>query len=385
MQYQRVLNLTALLEKKSFFLFGPRATGKTKLVKTQLKTSALIIDLLRGDIFLKLSKAPWKLEEIINAHQPSPRFIVVDEVQKIPMLLDEVHRLIEDKGYTFLLTGSSARKLKSGHANLLAGRAWQAEFFPLIYQEITNFKLYSYLRYGGLPSVYKSNAPDEELYAYINTYLNEEIKAEAMVRNIQGFTRFLQIAAATSGTMLNYSSLASDVGLPATTVKEYYQILEDTLVGFSLPAWTKTIKRKAVSTAKFYLFDVGVMHQLAGVTSIDPCSDRYGIAFEHFIAMELRAYLSYRRRHVKLSYWRSKHGFEVDFIIGDSIAIEVKSSENISNKHLKGLKALQEEGLFKYYFCISLDSMDRLHNDIYLLHWKTFLSRLWTDEWGIDT
>lgn len=380
MYIQRLLNLTDLLNKKSFFLFGPRATGKTSLIKHQLQEDYLRIDLLRSQYFLKLNSHPWELEEMIEAKNPKANLVVIDEVQKIPILLNEVHRLIEEKNIKFLLTGSSARKLKKQDVNLLGGRAWEADLFPLTWKEIPNFSIERYLQWGGLPTVYLSENPREELIAYVDIYLKEEIQAEALVRKIQSFSKFLQISALTSGKILNYNSLSNDVGIPASTVREYYQILQDTLIGFIVPAWNKTVKRKAVSTAKFYFFDVGVVHQLAGFQDLIPNTDIFGQAFEHFIAMELRAYLSYKRKHLSLSYWSSVNGYEVDFIIGDDIAIEIKSSKQITHKHLKGLKMLQEENICKRYFLVSFDKIARVTDGIEIFYWEDFLRELWDDK-----
>jgi len=379
---QRVLDLKSLLAKKSLFLFGPRSTGKTSLIKHQLDPDSLIINLLRSNIYMHLSNRPWELEDLIAAGNPTNNLVIIDEIQRVPELLNEVHRLIEEKQLKFLLTGSSARKLKKQGVNLLGGRAWRADLFPLITPEIKDFVLDRYLTYGGLPQVYLSDDPAEELVAYVDTYLNEEIKAEALVRNIHGFTRFLETAALTSGQMLNFNSLSNDVGVPASSVREYYQILEDTLIGFVLPAWTKSSKRKAISTAKFYLFDIGVRNQLAQIRSIEPQSDLYGQAFEHFIFTELRAFLSYTRNRNKLSYWQAKNGQEVDFIIGDEIAIEVKSAANVQDKHLKGLKALQEERICKKYYLVCCDRTHRIVNDIEIIHWQDFLEKLWSKHLG---
>jgi predicted AAA+ superfamily ATPase len=303
--------------------------------------------------------------------------VVIDEVQKIPALLDEVHRLIEERQLKFLLTGSSARKLKTAKVNLLAGRAWQAELFPLTSQEIPKFNLEKYLRYGGLPAVYKSEEPEEELYAYVNTYLKEEIQAEALVRKLPSFLRFLQMMAVTNGEVLNFSSIANDSGVPATTIREYYQILEDTFIGFLVPAWQKSIKRKPVSTAKFYLFDIGVRNTLAQIKHIERNSELFGKAFEHFVALELRAYLSYKRIHKALSYWRTQQANEVDFIIGDDIAIEVKATNKVVDKHLKGLRCLAEEEVCKKYYLVSQDKIARKQNNIYIVPWQRFMHDLW--------
>lgn len=381
MYLHRYLDLNHLLSMKSFFLLGPRATGKTSLIKHQLSEPLLRIDLLRSDMFLRLSNNPWELEDIINSKKPAHELVVIDEVQKIPILLNEVHRLIEEKNIKFLLTGSSARKLKKENINLLGGRAWEADLFPLTMNEIPDFSLNRYLQYGGLPTVYLSNYPYEELVAYVDTYLKEEIQAEALVRKIQSFSKFLQISALTNGKVLNFNSLSSDSGIPASTIREYYQILQDTLIGFIVPSWTKTLKRKAMSTAKFYFFDIGVTHLLAGIKNIEPQSDLYGQAFEHFIAMELRAYISYKRKHLPLSYWCSTQGHEVDFVIGDDIAIEVKTTQTIGSKHLKGLAVLKEEKICKRYFLVSMDKINKTTDDIEMVYWEDFLNNLWQENY----
>ncbi|MDF3055657.1 MAG: hypothetical protein K0Q74_1564 [Gammaproteobacteria bacterium] len=376
---ERTLNLPNLLKKKSFFLFGPRATGKSSLIKESFATDPsppLVIDLLQSELYLRLSTSPEQLASMIMAHADHS-IVIIDEIQRIPALLNEVHRLIEAYDIHFLLTGSSARKLRHGSANLLAGRARQAEIFPLTYIEIPSFDLAHYLTYGGLPIVHLSDEPIEDLHAYVDTYLKEEIQSEAIVRKLSGFTRFLQFSAITSGQLLNFANIANDAGVPASTVREYYQILEDTFIGFSVPAWTKSVKRKAISTTKFYFFDLGVRNTLAGIKVLEPMSDLYGQAFKHFIALELRAYISYRRKHWALSYWQSKNGQEVDFIMEDEIAIEVKTTTHVQDKHLKGLKALAEENICKRYFLLSRDTIERKVGNIEIVHWEVFLDRLW--------
>lgn len=378
-KFKRQLNLLELLKRKSFFLLGPRATGKSFLVREQLTDRAIILNLLRSDLYLRLVSNPWDLEAIIDAAmaQKNYEFVVVDEIQKAPNLLDEVHRLIEERNIRFLLTGSSARKLKHGHANLLAGRAWTAHFHPLTYSEIPNFDLERYLRYGGLPSIYAGELPDEELHAYVHTYLYEEIQAEGLVRKLPQFSRFLMQAALSNGQLLNFSKIASDTHIAASTIREYYSILEDTLLGFMLIPWTKSQKRKAIATAKFYLFDLGVTHTLAQTKTLDRNSDLYGRSFEHFLGLELRAYLDYHRFNDTLGFWRSTHQHEVDFIIGDHTAIESKASNKVTIRDLKGLQALQEEGICQQYFLVSQDPIEAQYGAISCLHWQTFLNRLW--------
>ena len=378
MDIRRILQLAPLLAMKSFFLFGPRATGKTTLIRQQLAETATIIDLLDSRYFLRLSSAPHELESIIAAAPAD--IIVIDEIQRIPELLNEIHRLIESQNLTFLLTGSSARKLRRGKANLLAGRVWSAGMFPLIYQEIIDFNLERYLHYGGLPAVYLSEYPEEELDAYVNTYLKEEILAEGLIRRLPPFSRFLKTIALANGEMINFTKLANDCQVPPSTATEYVALLEDTLVGFLLPAWTESKKRKAIKTGKFYFFDPGITHILAGTEALDRNSNLYGKSFEQFICMELRAYLSYTRKKLTLTYWRSKNGHEVDFLLGTRTAIEVKTTKKISRNDFKGLKYLKEEGVFKNFILVSQDPLSTLTEDILATHWEKFLSDLWQDK-----
>ena len=379
MKFQRELNLLKLLEKKSFFLFGPRSTGKSYLIQQQLAQQALVLNLLKSDLFLRLQENPTHLENLILAESKKPKFVVIDEIQKIPELLDEVHRLIEEKKIFFLLTGSSARKLKRGHANMLAGRAWKAELFPLCWHEIPDFRLDHYLRFGGLPHIYPSKEPEEELDAYVTIYLKEEILQEGLIRKIPPFSRFLKAAALSNGSLLNFAQVGSDCGVPPATVREYYSILEDTLVGFFLEPWAQSKKRKAIQTAKFYFFDTGVTHMMSGTKTLDRNSNLYGTSFEQFIAMELRACLSYQRIKEPLTFWRSTHGFEVDFLVGDHTAIEVKATNKVTAKDLKGLKALSEEKKFKNYYLVSQDPIASKTGEITLLPWEIFLKKLWVD------
>ena len=378
MEINRQLQIVPLLAKKSFFLFGPRSTGKTTLIRQQLAGKAAIIDLLDSRYFLRLTSAPHELESIIAADPAD--IVVIDEIQRIPELLNEVHRLIETQKITFLLTGSSARKLRRGKANLLAGRVWEARMFPAITRELPDFDLDRYLRYGGLPAVYLSSDPAEELDAYVNTYLREEVMAEGLIRRLPPFSRFLKAIALTNAEMINFTKLANDCQVPPSTVSEYVGLLEDTLIGFLLPAWTESKKRKAIKTGKFYFFDPGVTHMLAGTEKLDRNSDLYGKSFEQFICMELRAYLSYTRKKLPLTYWRSKNGHEVDFLIGTRTAIEVKASKRISPNDLKGLKYLKEEGVFQNFILVCQDPVSTLTDNVLTMPWKKFLEDLWKDK-----
>jgi uncharacterized protein len=378
MEIDRLIDLKNLLAKKSFFLFGPRASGKSTLVRRQLSDSATIIDLLNSRYFLSLSAAPQDLEAIIDAGDS--RLVVIDEIQRIPALLNEVHRLIENRKIRFLLTGSSARKLRRGQANLLAGRVWEARLFPLTWNEAPHFSLEKYLRYGGLPAVYLSEFPEEELDAYVNTYLKEEIMAEGLVRNLPPFARFLRSIALANGEVINFTKLANDCQVAASTVREHVGLLEDTLVGFFLPAWAESRKRKAIKSGKFYFFDPGVTHTLAGTRVLDRNSDLYGKSFEQFIGMEIRAYLSYSRIKLPFTYWRSTHGHEVDFLVGERTAVEVKATTRPVPSDFKGLKALAEERVFAELFLVSHDPVATRQGNIRALHWEDFLTRLWQGE-----
>ncbi len=377
MAYRRILNLPLLLEKKSYFLFGARGTGKSSLIEAQFPGDEWIkIDLLASDFRLRLSANPGELATILGAN-PRNKICIIDEVQKVPDLLDEVHRLIEKFGIRFLLTGSSARKLRRGKANMLAGRARTAEIFPLTSKEIGELDLERYLRWGGLPFVYDSDDPDADLKAYAGTYVTEEIQAEGNVRGLPAFSRFLKIAALSSGKILNFTKIGTDAQVSPSTVREYFRLLEDTLIGFTLEPWRKSRRRKAVATAKFYFFDIGVAHTLSGLRHLDRNSDSYGNAFEQFIGMELRAALSYRKMTEPLSFWRSEHDFEVDFLVGERFAIEVKSTIRVVDRDLRGLKALGEERFPFKLILISQDPIERVVDDIHLIPWQKFLGMVW--------
>lgn len=374
---KRRLNLKQLIENKSFFLFGPRSTGKSTLMQSQFPKIA-VYDLLDAQTFRRLLERPSLLAEE-NAHSSEP--IIIDEIQRLPELLNEVHRLISKEGKTFILSGSSARKLKREGTNLLAGRAWRAELFPLTANEIPNFDLTRYLNRGGLPQVYLSPLPTEELRAYTAMYLREEIQAEALTRNLQSFSAFLDVMALSNGEEVNFQSLASDCGVSPGTLKNYIQILEDTLIGFSLRGFTRTKKRKAVTRIKHFFFDVGVVNSLAKRGEVLPQSELFGRAFEHWVVLEMRAYLSYSRSDLEMTYWRSLSQYEVDLLVGSHTAIEVKATSLVQDKHLKGLRALKEEKIFKKHFVVSLDIKPRVTKDgIEILPWQTYVERLWAGD-----
>ena len=370
-KFKRLIDLPSNLKEKSHFLFGPRATGKSWLIKHQLP-DAQVFDLLDFETYERFLLRPKSLSEEINNN-----LIVIDEIQKIPKLLDEVHRLIESKNYKFLLTGSSARKLKRGGANLLAGRARSLELFPITMDEMSNFKLDDYLNTGGLPLILNSTRPEVDLKSYVNLYIKEEIQVEALVRNIDHFVRFLDFFGHVSGKELNFQDIASDTGVPARTVANFIEILKDTLLAFELEPYRKTKKRKAITKSKIFIFDVGVAGYMAGRKKITSKSELYGDAFEHFCLQEIRARLSYAQSDLQMYYWRAQKGeFEVDCILGNEMAIEIKSSDRFQEKYLKGLKAFKEEGLVKRHILISKDPVKRIVDGIEVIPYDEFLRSL---------
>jgi len=365
---------------RSIFLFGPRQTGKTFLLRRTFSDSPFY-NLLQSDQFLRLSARPSLIrEELLAAPVARTLPVIIDEVQKLPILLDEVHDLIESHRMRFVLSGSSARKLVRQGSNLLGGRARTRYLFPLTSTEIGEVDLLRVLNFGALPAIYQSGEPEEDLLAYCGTYLQQEVQAEGMVRRIENFSRFLRTAALMNAEIINYENAARDAGVPSRTVREYFGILEDTLVGFLVNPFTRTTKRKALSSAKFYFFDVGVGNVLAGRTRIQPGTELFGKCFEHFIATEIRAFLHYRGDRRELRFWRSTSGFEVDFLIGDRTAVEVKGTERVSEKHLKGLYALAEELPLEKLIAVSMDTRPRALGRVLVLPWREFLSRLWAGE-----
>jgi predicted AAA+ superfamily ATPase len=327
--------------------------------------------------FLSLSQNPGRLGQEIA---PDEKYIVIDEVQRLPILLNEVHRLIEERGIRFLLTGSSARKLRRGGVNLLGGRARTMYMHPLTAGELgEHFDLTRGLHRGFLPSIYFSDDPDADLAAYAGTYLQEEIVAESAARNIPAFSRFLKVAALCNGTMINFTNIASDAQVPRTTVHEYFEILRDTLLVHEIPAWRKSAKRKPIRTSKYYFFDIGVAGHLQGRRPA-PQTREFGEAFETFIEHELISWRDYRSGE-SISYWRSASGYEVDFIIGDHTAVEVKAKENISRDDLRSLRAIAEEKKMKRYLCVSLERSARRVDALTVLPYREFLGNLWSGQY----
>jgi len=368
----RLLNLEELLRQKSHFLFGPRQTGKTFLARRMLK-NARFYDLLDSSTYLALSQNPGRIAEEVSSLD---RIVVIDEIQRIPGLLNEVHRLIEERGIRFLLTGSSARKLRRGGVNLLGGRARTRHLHPLTYRELKGgFDLNRVIESGLLPSIYFSDNPGADLKAYAGTYLQQEIVAEGAARNIPAFSRFLGVAAFCNATIVNFTNVANDAQVARTTVYEYFDILKDTLLLHELPAWRQSKKRKPIASSKYYFFDVGILATLQG-REFRPRTPEFGEAFETYLMHELICYRDYVSEE-PLSYWRSTSGFEVDFIIGDHTAIEVKAKQNLSPVDLKSLNALSEEKKLKRYVCVSMEPRRRRIGDVIVLPYKEFLEELW--------
>jgi predicted AAA+ superfamily ATPase len=373
----RALDLNALLARKSHFLLGPRLTGKTTLLRRTLP-GARVYDLLDSAVYLALSRNPGRIAEELPA---GTDVVAIDEIQRLPELLNEVHRLIEERGVRFLLTGSSARKLRRGGVNLLGGRARVKYLHPLTYAELdTHFDLARAIERGTLPSIYFSDDPVADLAAYAGTYLQQEVAAEGATRNIPAFGRFLRVAALCNGTIVNFTKVANDAQVPRTTVHEYFAILRDTLVLHEVPAWRKSVKRKPLASSKYYFFDVGVVGALQG-RAVRAGTPEFGVGLETYIMHELAAYADYRSGD-ELRYWRSTSGYEVDFVIGDHTAVEVKATRTVSGRDLKPLRALAEEGKLKRYLCVSLDPRRRTVEGVTVVPCVEFLDALWTGEYS---
>jgi predicted AAA+ superfamily ATPase len=374
---ERDIDLPVLLRGKSHFLLGPRQTGKSTLIQAQLP-DVVTYDLLDSSVFLSLSQDPARLSQELT---PSTKIVAIDEIQRLPDLLNEVHRLIEQRGIRFLLTGSSARKLRRGGVNLLGGRARTRYLHPLTWKELGgHFDLNRALAAGTLPSIYFSDDVHSDLAAYAGTYLQQEVVAESATRNIPAFTRFLGVAALCNGTTVNFTNVSNDAQVPRTTVYEYFEILRDTLVTFELPAWRRSKQRKPIASSKYYFFDVGVVGALQG-RQVRARTPEYGPAFETWVMHELKAYCDYRSNE-SLHYWRSTSGFEVDFILGDHTAIEVKAKNSVGPRDLRSLRAIAEEKALRRYLCISLEDRRRSIDGIEVLPYSEFLAELWSGQLG---
>ncbi len=360
----------------SYFLWGPRRAGKTYWIRNYFsRPKDRTIDLLQTDLFAEYASRPALLRERFDG-----RFTIIDEIQKVPALLDEVHWLIENKGARFLLCGSSARKLRRGHANLLAGRARRLEMGPLSFAETEQFDLNRVILYGLLPPHFLSEDPESDLRSYVADYLKEEIAGEALVRNLPAFSDFLRVAAITNAELLNYTNVAREVGISAKVVRNYFEILEDTLLGFRLRPWSKSRKRRLNHTDKFYFFDVGVANYLARRRPA-PESAEFGKSFEHYILGEILNYRRYREPELEVRYWRTVSGREVDFILGDmQVAVEVKSGSHVHEDVIRSFRVLEQEAAVGKKVVVCLEREPRRLAGVEILPWRMFLQKLFAGE-----
>lgn len=376
---RRVLNIE-LGKGQSAFLWGPRKTGKSTWLKQAFPRS-IVYDFLKTDVAFAFTRNPALLREqlLVNRERAGSAPIILDEVQKIPAILDEVHWLIENEGLSFILCGSSARKLIKGGANLLGGRAWRYEMFPLVFPEIREPELLRALNHGLIPQHYLQHQYQRSMRAYVQDYLKEEVFNEGLVRNIPAFSRFFEAMGYSHGELLNYSNIARDCGVDSKTVKEYFQILVDTLLGSYVMPFKKRQGRSVISKAsKFYLFDVGVAGHLSKRKINEEHGEQFGKALEHLVLMELCAHRSYCDLYYNINFWRTKSGLEVDFIVGDGeLAVEVKGSRRVDKTQLGALKAFMEEYKPRMGIVVSNETQARKVDGIIILPWRHFLTDLW--------
>lgn len=372
--FDRVLKIEN--NNTSLFLFGARQTGKSTYLKATFP-QALYIDLLNTTLRSRYRRRPEQLYEQLSRLHPGS-MVIIDEIAEVPELLNEIHRLISERSLVFILCGSSARKLKRKSYNTLGGRAYPCYFYPLVSAEIPDFDIDHAVNNGMLPQHYKARNAELMLSGYVDVYLKEEVKAEALVRNLSAFQRFLEVAALSDGEILNYNNVAGDCGISASAAKEYFSILEDSMIGYMLPAYRHVMKRKLVQAPKFYFFDIGIVNYLLHRSNMVRGTVEYGHAFEHLILQELKAYVSYSRNANGLSYWRTYTGIEVDVVIGDAkLAIEIKSVEEVLPRHLKGLAAFKQEHPECRMLIVSLDPVERNIGEVEALYVYNFLEMLW--------
>lgn len=374
---RRILQINNELDA-SIFLFGARQTGKSTILRQQFPDS-VYIDLLDSSLRTRFVKNPSLLYDMLR-DKAEETLVIIDEIPEVPELLNEVHRLISERGLTFILCGSSARKLKRRGRNTLGGRALPVYLYPLVSAEIPDFNIDHAINYGMIPSHYLAKNPSRRLAAYIEVYLKEEIKEESLVRNLAAFHRFLEVAALADGEIVNNNNIAQDCGVSASTVSSYFDILEDTLIGYRIPAFRKVMKRRLVQAPRFYYFDVGVANYLLHRKELVRGTVDYGHAFEHLVIQELYAWLHYIHSDEKLTYWHTYTNIEVDAIIGDArVAIEIKSVEEVLPRHLKGLKAFGEEYPDSRRIIVSLDPINRRTGDIECIYVLDFFKQLWKE------
>ena len=376
--YKRIFDIENKLDE-GMFLFGARQTGKSTLLKERFK-GAVYYDLLKPNVRRAFKQSPDSLWDALQ-DKPASTLVIVDEIQKVPELLDVVHSLMVERGLFFILSGSSSRKLKRSGANTLGGRAIPETLYPLVWPEVTDFQIDRAVQNGMIPRHYMVEDATKRLSGYVKVYLDEEIREEGEVRELDAFERFMEVAAISDGEMLNYSNIAADCGVSAKTVKSYFQILYDTLIGYEIPAFRKEIKRKIVQAPRFYYFDVGLANYLMGRHSLKRGTDDYGHAFEHYVLQEIIAYKGYNDKRDIISYWHTYDQKEVDVVIGDAkVAIEIKSTEHVETKHKKGLKAFHEEHPDCRLILVSLDPITRRSGDTELVYVLDFLKMLWDGE-----
>lgn len=376
--YKRIFDIEKKLDE-GMFLFGARQTGKSTLLKERFK-GAIYYDLLNPLVRKAFKRNPYSLWEALQ-DKPAGTLVIVDEIQKVPDLLDVVHSLMADRGLFFILSGSSARKIKRSGANTLGGRAIPEVLYPLVWPEVTDFQIDRAVQNGMIPRHYMVEDATKRLSGYVKVYLDEEIREEGEVRELDAFERFMEVAAISDGEMLNYANIASDCGVSAKTVKSYFQILYDTLIGYEIPAFRKEIKRKIIQAPRFYYFDVGLANYLMGRHNLKRGTDDYGHAFEHYVVQEIIAYKGYNDKRDVISYWHTYDKKEVDIVVGDAdVAIEIKSSEHIESRHMKGLSAFKEEHPDCRLMLVSLDPITRQSGDKELIYILDFLKMLWNGE-----
>lgn len=381
---KRYEDIDKWLDRKSVFLIGPRMCGKSMYAKNEVRKPVLYWNLLSNTLYYRIVRNPALLEETLKAEGLTEGLVIIDEIQRAPALLYTVHQFIEDTDLVFLMTGSSVRKLKTGGVNLLGGRALERKLHPLCYPEICNRNDYDIDRIfltGLLPEMYLNpQDASDALAAYEGLYLETEIQLEGEVNDLHGFINFLEKAAFSNGRQINFSIFASDVGVSRQAIKTWYKILLDTLMVREVKPYGKTKKRKETSFSRFYFFDVGVVRSIARMNVPTETMTEYGTLFETYISMELTAYLDYSGSHnTELTYYRTSDGKrEVDFIIGDEVAIEVKATRNVTAKDLANIRELKEEGIFLSYIVVCREESPRLLDDgVLILPWKEFLRRLW--------
>lgn len=376
--YHRIFDIENRLDE-AMFLFGGRQTGKSTLLKERFP-KAVYIDLLKSDVRNRFKQHPEEFRESLLRYPPET-LVIVDEIQKVPDLLDEVHWLMVEKGLWFILSGSSARKIKKSGANNLGGRAIPETLFPLVSAEIPDFDLERAVQNGMIPRHYMVANARNRMRAYIDLYLKEEILEEALVQNVDEFVRFMEVAAIMDGEILNYENVASDCEVSANTVKAYYKILVDTLLGFEVPAYRKVIKRKLYKSPRFYYFDVGIANHLTKRYHLAPKTPEYGHAFEHLIMQEIVAYLGYTNSDEELTYWHTYENLEVDAVIGDArVAIEIKSKEHIDHDDKKGVTEFAKEHPDTRQIIVSRDRISRRSGDVDLYYVTDFFKALWAGE-----